>query len=141
MATRATRTRLIVGTAVVALGSVAFGLFDAPSATGIATSVTIEKGFRGVVSAAFPCQQGRTVTVKRFKKKAPDKKIGTDVTDASGNWEVLSNKTHGTYYAKVSFLTVPASGSTGYSYGYAAANCDAAKSAKLHLGKRHRRRH
>ena len=136
MRPRITRGRLVIGSAVVALGSVAFGTFDASPATGIVSSLTIEPGFHGVVTAASPCQAGRTVRVKRFKRRAPDKLIGSDTTDANGIWDVPSNKTRGIYYAKAKPLIVSAS---GYAYGYASTFCEAARSKRLRLGRGRRR--
>ena len=132
---RKTRVRLIVALAIVALGSVAFGSLSGPSASGVTTSVTIAPKFVGVVNATAPCQAGRTVVVKRFKRRAPDKEIGRTMSDASGDWAVPSNREFGKYYAVAKSTVITG---TGTGYGYGSVSCDRGKSPTLNLGRRPR---
>jgi hypothetical protein len=136
MARRKSWMKLIVALAVVALGSVAFGTFSASPASGVATTVTIAPKFLGVVNSSPPCQAGRTVVVKRFKRRAPDKEIGRTTSDANGNWAVPTNRQFGRYYAvaKASTATGPGTG-----YGYGSVPCEKGKSPKISLGRRPRR--
>jgi hypothetical protein len=123
--------KLTVALAVVALGSVIFGLMSPQSATGITTTVTIAPKFLGTVNAAAPCQAGRTVVVKRFKRRAPDKEIGRTTSGADGSWAVPTNRQFGRYYA-----IALASTGTNAGYGYGTAPCDKGKSPKISLGHR-----
>jgi hypothetical protein len=146
MRSKLTRLRLVVAVAVVALVSLVLGLFDMSPVSGVTSSVTIERGFRGVVSAQAPCQASRTVEVKRRRgrhKRPRNKVIGTVQTDANGNWSFSANRQFGTYFAKAPQETKTSTG-TGYGYGYGYSsvpvNCEKGKSADLSFGRRPRPR-
>jgi hypothetical protein len=125
---------------VVGLGSVAFGTLSTPSATGVTTTVTIERGFKGLVMASSPCQNNRSVTVMR-SRRGPDKVVGSDSSNSTGFWELPSKRRTGRYYAVASATTIPGAGyGYGYGYGYSSTTCDKGKSGKISLGHRHHRR-
>ena len=136
MARRKTWMRLVVGLAVVALGSTLFGAFSATPASGIVTTVTIAPKFQGVVNAQAPCQAGREVVLKKKRrpgKRPRNKVIGRTTSAADGSWAVPSDRQFGRYFA-----VAKASGGTGYGYGYGygAAICEKGKSPILNLGRR-----
>ena len=134
MARRKVRTRLVVGLAIVALGSLAFGTLS-PSASGIVTTVSIAPKFQGLVNAQVPCRGGRTVVVKRFKRRAPDKEIGRTISAADGSWAVPSERQFGKYYA-----VAKKSIATDTGYGYSGATCERGVSPLLKIGSRPRPR-
>jgi hypothetical protein len=118
--------KLVVGLALVALGSLAFGTLS-PSASGVTTSVTIAPRFLGTVSATSGCQAGREVVVKRVKR-GKDKVIGVVTSENDGDWALPTNRQRGRYRA-----VAKARVNSGTGYGYAGVSCDKGKSPTIKL--------
>lgn len=101
----------------------------APAAAGRAYETTLSMSskfpaFHGRLSSPYTyCEQNRRLKLYRERPMAPDKLLGTDVSDSDGSWAIpIGNRLiGGSYYATVSARTNAVVGVT----------CRAAKSRVL----------
>jgi hypothetical protein len=111
MRTRTVRSTVVAGAAlcVTAIGglSTADGHQFNAKTTVVVTEV-VPTGAAGTISSPRKaCLAGREVTLFRQQGRG-GRRIGTDLTDAEGNWAVEESLLAGTYYARVSAETLPA---------------------------------
>jgi hypothetical protein len=112
--------RLALVLALVTLGAMALvgPSGAAASVPTVKTTVTITSGegteFKGKVgSAKKQCRANRAVKLymQAGSTRTPDLLVGTDRTDASGNWDIEGSFLAAIYYARVASVLVHANGS------------------------------